>query len=131
MLSYTIKRWTDYEIILFSIYPCPPAGSGCVGCFFHKGFLYFSGHAPWIKDNFEGEILNNSSFDQTAVLYVVEGGVGEYWKKVSGHCIVEENGDNSWKKQKNTNQSYLRLKESPEKMAEIIEAIMLNRFTRE
>ena len=97
----------------------------------YKGFLYYSEHAPWIKANFEGEILNNSSFDQTAVLYVVEGGIGQYWKKINGRCIVEENGDNHWEKGNNTNQSYLKLKESPEKMAQIIEAIMLNRFGRE
>ncbi len=97
----------------------------------YKGFLYYSEHAPWIKANFEGEILNNSSFDQTAVLYVVEGGIGKYWKKINGSCIVEENGDNHWEKGKKTNQSYLKLKESPEKMAQIIEAIMLNRFERE
>ncbi len=97
----------------------------------YKGFLYFSEHAPWIKANFEGEILDNATFDQTTVLYVVEGGVGKYWKKISGGiCKVEENGDSSWKKGKNTNQSYLKLKESPEVMAEIIEAIMLNRFER-
>ncbi|MCF6357352.1 MAG: nucleoside hydrolase [Draconibacterium sp.] len=95
----------------------------------YKGFLYFSEHAPWIKANFEGEILDNSSFDQTAVLYAVKGGVGEYWRKISGGvCKVDDNGDNHWKKGKKTNHSYLKLKESPERMAEIIEAIMLNRF---
>ncbi len=95
----------------------------------YKGFLYFSEHAPWIKANFEGEILDNSSFDQTAVLYAVKGGVGEYWRKISGGvCKVDDNGDNHWKKGKKTNHSYLKLKESPERMAEVIEAIMLNRF---
>lgn len=97
----------------------------------YKGFLYFSEHAPWIKAGFKGVILDNSTFDQTAVLYVVEGGVGEYWKLIiDGYCEVDENGDNRWKKEKDTNHSYLKLKESPEKMAKIIEAIMLNRFER-
>ena len=95
----------------------------------YKGFLYYSEHAPWIKANFEGKILDNSTFDQTAVLYVIEGGVGYFWKKVTnGICVVEENGDSHWEKGKKTNQSYLKLKESPEKMARIIEAIMLNRL---
>ena len=95
----------------------------------YQGFLYFSEHAPWIKANFEGKILDNSTFDQTSVLYVIEGGVGDFWKKVTGGiCIVEENGDNHWKKGKKTNHSYLKLKKSPEEMARIIELIMLNRF---
>ncbi len=97
----------------------------------YQGFLYFSEHAPWIKANFKGEILDNSTFDQTAVLYVVEGGIGEYWKLISdGYCEVDENGDNRWKKAKNTKHSYLKLTEDPETMAEIIEAIMLNRYER-
>lgn len=95
----------------------------------YVGFLYFSEHAPWIKADFEGKILANSSFDQTAVLFAVEGGVDEYWKLINGgYCEVDENGDNRWKKGKETNQSYLKLKEPPQKMAQIIEAIMLNRF---
>ncbi len=95
----------------------------------YQGFLYFSEHAPWIKANFEGKILDNSTFDQTSVLYVIEGGVGDLWKKVTGGiCIVDENGDNHWKKGKKTNHSYLKLKKPPEEMARIIELIMLNRF---
>jgi len=97
----------------------------------YKGFLHFSEHAPWMKENFKGEILDNSTFDQTAILYVVEGGIGEYWKKIDGGiCEVDENGDNRWKKGKKTNQSYLKLIAEPEMMAEIIEAIMLNRYER-
>jgi inosine-uridine nucleoside N-ribohydrolase len=97
----------------------------------YQGFLYYSSHAPWIKADFEGKILPNSSFDQTCVLYVVEGGVGDYWKKVTGGvCLVEEDGSNRWKRKKNSNHAYLKLKKAPEEMAAIIDAIMLNRFTR-
>lgn len=95
----------------------------------YKGFMYFSEHAPWIKDQFKGKILDNSSFDQTAVLYAVWGGSDIFWEKIgNGICQVDENGDNRWLKQKNSNQSYLKLTESPELMAEVIELIMLNRF---
>jgi len=95
----------------------------------YTAFLYYSEHAPWMKANFEGKILPNSSFDQTAVLYAIEGGVDKYWKLISaGYCVVDENGNNHWKKGKKTKHSYLKLKESPEKMAQIIEAIMLNRL---
>jgi inosine-uridine nucleoside N-ribohydrolase len=97
----------------------------------YQGFLYYSEHAPWIKADFTGKILPNSSFDQTAVLYVVEGGVGNFWKKVTGGvCIVEEDGSNQWKKRKNSNHAYLKLKKSPKEMAAIIDAVMLNSFSR-
>lgn len=95
----------------------------------YKGFMYFSEHAPWIKDQFKGKILDNSTFDQTAVLYAVWGGTGIFWDKIgNGICQVDENGDNRWVKQKNSNQSYLKLTESPELLSEVIGLIMLNRF---
>ncbi len=98
----------------------------------YQGYLYSNEHAPWTKDRFAGKILPTGSFDQTTVLYVVEGGVGNYWKKITGGiCVVDENGDNRWKKKKHSNHSYLKLKKSPEELATIIDAIMLNRFTRE
>ena len=95
----------------------------------YKGFLYFSQHATWMKDRFEGKILDNASYDQTAVLYAVRGGVGKYWEPVCGGYVeVDENGDNRWITGKVTNQSYLKLLEDPEKMATMIEAIMLDNF---
>ncbi len=94
----------------------------------YKGFLYFSSHAPWMKANFKGKILPNFSFDQTAILYAVKGGVGTYWDKVDdGYCEADDNGGNKWVKSKNSNQSYLKLKESPEVMATLIEVLMLNK----
>jgi len=43
------------------------------------GFMHFSEYAPWMKAYFRGEILDNSTFDQTAVLCAVRQGVGDYW----------------------------------------------------
>jgi inosine-uridine nucleoside N-ribohydrolase len=95
----------------------------------YKGFLYFSEHAPWMKSQFKGKILNNSTFDQTAVLYAVNGGVDVLWEKISdGYCEADENGGNRWMKKKDSNHSYLKLIETPKFMALLIEAIMLNRF---
>ncbi len=95
----------------------------------YKGFMYFSEHAPWIKDQFKGKILNNSTFDQTAVLYAVMGGVDVFWEKITGgYCEADDKGGNRWVKRANSNHSYLKLIESPEFMALFIEAIMLNRF---
>lgn len=94
----------------------------------YKGFLYYSEHAPWMKADFKGKILPNSSFDQTAVLYAVKGGVGTYWEKVeNGYCEADETGGNRWKKSKNSNHSYLKLKESPEVLATLIEVLMLDK----
>jgi hypothetical protein len=95
----------------------------------YQGFMYFSGHAPWIKDQFKGKILNNSTFDQTAVLYAVNGGVDVLWEKITdGYCAADDTGGNRWVKRPGSNHSYLKLIETPEFMATLIEAIMLNRF---
>ena len=96
----------------------------------YQGFMHFSSHASWIKDQFKGAILNNSTFDQTAVLYAVNGGVGIFWDKISdGYCDADEKGGNQWaKKREGYNHSYLKLTQSPEFISALIEAIMLNRF---
>lgn len=95
----------------------------------YKGFMYFSEHAPWMKDQFKGKILNNSTFDQTAVLYAVNGGVDVLWEKIEGgFCEADDKGGNRWVKRDNSNHSYLKLIETPKFMGLLIEAIMLNRF---
>ncbi|AHM58398.1 nucleoside hydrolase [Flammeovirgaceae bacterium 311] len=90
------------------------------------GYKYFSEHASWINKDYKGAILDNATFDQTAVLYAVKGGVGTYWDKVEGGFNqIDEEGNNRWVKGKKTNQSFLRLTEDPETMASIIEGLML------
>lgn len=92
----------------------------------YAGFLHFSKNVPWMKGGFQGAILDNSTFDQTAVLYAVRNGTGTYWDKVSGGiCIPEEKGGNTWKEKENSNHSYLRLIMDPEELATIIEKLML------
>jgi inosine-uridine nucleoside N-ribohydrolase len=95
----------------------------------YKGFLHFSEHAAWMKDRFKGQILNNSTYDQTAVLYAVNGGVDVLWEKITGgYCEADDKGGNRWVKRENSNHSYLKLIETPEFMTALVEAIMLNRF---
>jgi len=90
------------------------------------GFLHFSKNAPWMKGNFKGEILDNSTFDQTAVLYAVRNGTGLYWEKISnGICVPDEKGGNTWIESREFPHSYLQLQMDPEAMAELIEKIML------
>ena len=93
------------------------------------GFKHFSAHAPWIKQHFRGAILDNSTFDQTAVLYAVRGGVGRYWDRVEdGWCQADTAGGNRWVPGRNSNHSYLKLRDNAEVMEQIIESIMLNDF---
>lgn len=92
----------------------------------YVGFMHFSKSAPWIKGGFKGEILDNSTFDQTAVLYAVRNGTGLYWDKVSdGICVPDEKGGNTWEEKENSLHSYLQLQMDPEEVAAIIEQIML------
>ena len=92
----------------------------------YAGFMHFSEHAPWMKDQFKGKILDNASYDQTTVLYAVHGGVGEYWDKVeNGYCVAQENGDNYWEEGDRYNHAYLVLKKTPEEMGHLIEQLML------
>jgi inosine-uridine nucleoside N-ribohydrolase len=93
------------------------------------GFKYFSEHAPWVNADYRGKIMGNSSFDETAVLYAVRNGVGLYWDKSSaGRCIPDDDGGNTWAAANNANQSYLKLKMDPKKLAEIIDAAMLGKL---
>ena len=95
----------------------------------HIGFLHFSEHAPWINTHFKGEILDNSSFDQTGVLYAVRNGVGEYWDRIEdGQCLAGENGSNEWVEGAVSDHSYLKLTMDPEEMANLLESLMLNEF---
>ena len=92
----------------------------------YVGYKHFSEHAPWMKDQYKGQVLNNSSFDQTSVLYAVRNGVGEYWDRVEGGlCVADSVGGNVWVEGKPSNHSYLKLKMDETKMAELIEHLML------
>lgn len=94
----------------------------------YVGFQHFCKYAEWMQP-YQGKIIDNSSYDQTAVLYAVRGGLGEYWvKEDNGHCVVDMEGNNKWIEGGNKNHSYLKLIKDPEKMAELIESIMLNKF---
>ncbi len=90
------------------------------------GYKHFSEFAPWIKENYQGRILDNSSYDQTAVLYAVRGGLGDYWNRIEGgYNKPDEQGGNVWVEGEKTNHSYLTLLKNPEEIAIIIEGLML------
>lgn len=95
----------------------------------YLGYYHYSKNAPWMKEYYDGEILDNSTYDQTAVLYAIRGGEGEFWDKINeGYCQVNEKGDNKWVPGEPGNQSYLILKKDPEEMATLIENLMLDRM---
>jgi inosine-uridine nucleoside N-ribohydrolase len=96
----------------------------------YVGFRYFSEFAPWMKESYvPGRISNNSTFDQTAVLYAVRKGTGLYWDEVRGGiCVPDDTGGNKWVKQKKSNQCYLKLKMDSELIANEIENFMLGQF---
>lgn len=93
----------------------------------YLGFKHFSEHAPWMKENYTGQILDNSTFDQTAILYAIRKGIGSYWERIEGgYCLPDEKGGNQWISGQKTNHSYLKLRRSTKKMETLIEALMLN-----
>ncbi|MEL6863746.1 MAG: nucleoside hydrolase [Bacteroidota bacterium] len=98
----------------------------------YVGFKYFSEHAPWIKENYQGKILDNATYDQTAVLYAVKGGLGKYWTKVEGgYCQADSIGGNEWISGTVSNHSYLKLLMDTEELAGIIESMMMGRSAKE
>ena len=95
----------------------------------YTGFKYFSENAPCMKDRYQGQILDNASFDQTAVMYAVRNGTGNYWDRVTGSkCIPDDTGGNTWEKDESSRHAYLKLTMDTEKLAKIIESIMLGNF---
>ncbi|GAB5409123.1 MAG: hypothetical protein BalsKO_14880 [Balneolaceae bacterium] len=95
----------------------------------YLGFYHFSKYAPWVKENFEGRINNNSTFDQTAVLYAIRGGVGTYWDRIeNGICVADSSGGNIWEPKEDSNHSYLVLKKPVLEMEQELETFMLGDF---
>lgn len=93
------------------------------------GFMHFSENAPWMKDRFQGQILDNASYDQTAVLYAVRNGTGTYWSRSeNGICLADDHGGNQWKETPEGSHTYLKLATDPEVLARIIESMMLNTY---
>ncbi len=93
------------------------------------GYMHFSKNAPWIKEDYKGKILDNPSYDQTAVLYAVRKGIGIFWDKIEdGVCLPDDTGGNRWIEGVDSNHSYLKIKMDKEDLATRIEALMLGDF---
>ena len=95
----------------------------------YLGFYHFSKYAPWMKHQFKGEIYDNATYDQTAVLYAVRGGVDTYWSRIgNGICVPDHEGRNTWKNDPSAQQSYLVLDWPKARMEEALENFMLGKF---
>lgn len=91
------------------------------------GYMHFSRHAPWMKERFDGQILDNASFDQSAVLYAVRGGVNDWWTlSEPGRVIADAEGGNRWESSPGGLHRFLILSASPETVATIIRDLMLD-----
>ncbi|MEM1260082.1 MAG: nucleoside hydrolase [Bacteroidota bacterium] len=95
----------------------------------YLGFYHFSKNAPWLNHQFKGKIYDNSTYDQTAVLYAVRDGVGKYWtRSENGICIPDDEGRNTWESLETSRHSYLVFQWPKEKMEAEIEKFMLGDF---
>ncbi|MGV6830531.1 MAG: nucleoside hydrolase [bacterium] len=94
----------------------------------YLGFYHFSKYAPWMNHQFKGRIYDNATYDQTAVLYAVKNGLGDYWyKETNGICVADSTGGNQWKTKTNSNHSYLVLDKDVSAMETIFENFMLGK----
>lgn len=75
-------------------------------------------------------LKDRQSWDQTAVLYAVrglDGGLADFWDLKTGGCLhVEDDGANVWRDAPDRGHSYLVTKMSPERIAKMIEQLMLH-----
>ena len=77
-------------------------------------------------EKYAGVGRNNSSWDQTAVLYAARG-LGDYWSLIAnGYCNISSDGSTKWESSPDKNQSYLSWKTQAQKeMSVIIEDLMV------
>lgn len=76
----------------------------------YVGYKYFSEHAPWMKTFYNGRILDNASFDQTAVMVAAFGDNDTYWTfSEPGTLTTDETGIATWQSDPDGRHRYLIL----------------------
>lgn len=91
----------------------------------YVGYKYFSEHAPWMKDNYRGAILDNSSFDQTAVMVAALGDDETYWTfSEPGTLTTDEAGIATWQSDSDGQHRYLILTDAIDQTVDAIAAAM-------
>jgi len=69
-----------------------------------------------------------AAFDETALFYVVEGGVGEYFDKEQGRVKIAENGTNTWIGGEGNERYITLLPEVNQKLSQVITDRIAGRF---
>lgn len=83
----------------------------------YVGYKHFSEFAPWMKDQYQGKVLDNATFDQTAVMYAAIGGVGKYWSlSKPGLLRADKTGKNTWEFDESGKHRYLILPDDAQKL---------------
>lgn len=76
----------------------------------YEGYLHFSEHAPWVKDRYRGDILDNSSFDQTAVMFAALPDSDRFWSlSPRGKLTADAKGTATWTPDPDGTHQYLIL----------------------
>ncbi|MCR9195993.1 MAG: nucleoside hydrolase [Hyphomonas sp.] len=76
----------------------------------YLGYKYFSEHAPWMKTDYKGEILDNASFDQTAVMYAALGNGDAFWTlSQPGTLTADADGYATWSEHPDGKHRYMIL----------------------
>jgi hypothetical protein len=80
-------------------------------------------------------LKNRQSWDQTAVLCAVrglDGGLADFWDlRSNGFLHVNEDGSNVWRESPDKKHSYLVKKMPSEKIAAVVEGLMLKQANGE
>lgn len=121
--AYAIEHW-----------PTPIVFSGYeIGCKIMTGArLRGAPHDSPVRRAHElyNGLNDRQSWDQTAVLYAargLDGGLADFWElHTKGYLQVNQDGSDVWQESPDKDQSYLVEKMPPEKVAAVIEALMLH-----
>ncbi|MDO3385856.1 hypothetical protein QWI17_08405 [Gilvimarinus sp. SDUM040013] len=88
------------------------------------GYRHFSEHAQWMQDQFDGDISANASYDQTAVLFAVQG-LQPYWQLSSAGTVkVTDDGGNTWHPNEAGQHRYLIVKDVDAVTREVLSAMI-------
>ncbi|MCR9271258.1 MAG: nucleoside hydrolase [Hyphomonadaceae bacterium] len=78
----------------------------------YVGYKFFSEHAPWMSDQYAGEILDNASFDQTAVMFASAHETSPFWTlSAPGRLSADAEGLAHWEETPNGSHRYIILTE--------------------
>ena len=91
----------------------------------YVGYRYFSEHAPWMAEDYRGQILDNASFDQTAVMFAALGSDTPFWTlSAPGRLSADARGVATWTDDETGQHRFLKLSNGPDPARDHIAAAM-------